>query len=65
MDMINIIFEEFSDEDWLNNLGLTTKDGTLITASKPDSMDLTALKKISDMLCFEKNLKKRRVLEIG
>ena len=59
MDMINTIFEEFSNEDWLNNLGLTTKDGTLITASEPDSMDLTALKKISDMLCFEKKSQKK------
>jgi hypothetical protein len=59
LDMINTIFEEFSNEDWLTNVGLTNKDGTLITASKPDSIDLTALKKISDMLCFEKSSPKK------
>ncbi|MCD4842034.1 MAG: hypothetical protein K8R08_08570 [Methanosarcinales archaeon] len=53
LDMINTIFEELSNEDWITNVGLVTKDGTLISASKPDSMDKTAFNKISNMLCFE------------
>jgi predicted regulator of Ras-like GTPase activity (Roadblock/LC7/MglB family) len=53
LDMINTIFEELSNEDWITNVGLVTKDGTLISASKPDSIDKTAFNKISNMLCFE------------
>jgi len=59
LDMINTIFEELSNEDWITNVGLVTKDGTLISASKPDSMDKTAFNKISNMLCFEETLTKK------
>ncbi|MBC2761876.1 MAG: hypothetical protein HF970_00925, partial [ANME-2 cluster archaeon] len=50
LDMINTVFEELSNEDWIINVGLATKDGTLISAIKPDSMDKSVLKKIYDML---------------
>jgi hypothetical protein len=60
LDMIYTIFEEFSNEDWLYNVGLTTKDGNLLAASKPDSIDLTALKKISNILRFEETSPKKK-----
>ena len=50
IDMINTIFEELSNEDWIINVGLATKDGTLISAINPDSIDKSILKKISNML---------------
>jgi len=50
LDMINTVLEELSNEDWIINMGLATKDGTLISAIKPDSMDKSVLKKISNML---------------
>ncbi len=53
IDMINTIFEELSNEDWIINVGLATKDGTLISATNPDSMDKSTIKKICDMLCSE------------
>lgn len=59
LDMINTIFEELSNEDWITNVGLVTKDGTLISASKPDSMDKTVLNKICNMLCFEQTATKK------
>ncbi len=53
IDMINTIFEELSNEDWIINVGLATKDGTLISATNPDLMDKSTIKKICDMLCSE------------
>ncbi len=50
LDMINTIFEELSNEDWIINVGLATKYGTLISAIKPDSIDKSVLKKMCDML---------------
>ncbi len=60
LDMINTVFEELSNEDWITNVGLATKEGTLVAASKPDSMDNVVLKKISDMLCFEDTSTKKK-----
>lgn len=59
LDMINTVFEELSNEDWIINVGLATKDGTLISAIKPDSMDKSVLKKMCDMLSSEETSPKK------
>ena len=59
VDMINTVFEELSNEDWIINVGLATKDGTLISAIKPDSMDKSVLKKMCDMLSSEETSPKK------
>lgn len=56
IEMVHAIFSELSNEDWVRNIGLTTNYGALISAIKPETMDSTLLKKISDMLSFEENV---------
>ncbi len=59
VDMINTVFEELSNEDWIINVGLATRDGTLISTTNPDSMDKSFLKNICYMLCSEETSPKK------
>ncbi|MDF1558454.1 MAG: hypothetical protein P1P80_09840 [ANME-2 cluster archaeon] len=56
IEMLHTIFTELSNEDWVRSVGLTTHDGTLITASEPEFMEQNILKKISGMITLEENM---------
>lgn len=52
-EMVQLIISEISEEDWILNVGLTTKMGTIVAAHDPDSLDDYIRKRIYDMLSYE------------
>jgi predicted regulator of Ras-like GTPase activity (Roadblock/LC7/MglB family) len=52
-EMVQLIISEMSKEDWILNVGVTTKKGTIIAAHDPDSLDDYIRKRIYDMLSYE------------
>ena len=50
--MVQLIISEMSEEDWILNVGLTTKKGTIIAAHDPDYLDDYIRKRIYEMLSY-------------
>lgn len=51
--MIQLIISELSEEEWVIHVDLTTKNGTVIAASDPASLDEQVRKRIYEMLNLE------------